>query len=332
MLSLLLMLAPFAQASLIDDGYHFSQFSANPNVADYGEWWFFDFYQNNVKGLIQYSLWDPTGATQFSFGLMYVSIQRAGTTLDVYFPIPWDYIATDSNSANLAIGPETISVNSGVYTISGDVADAQGNEVMWNLQYIQQLPSLNGIRDLPTAPGEAMNWYVQMPSAVVYGAIIVNGQTIAINGARGYHDHNWGVWKLSDTVWNWFQTSTPNMAITAYDFYAVNKGQITTQFNGQTITFQKSQYLVINYAWTTLAGLPFPQKTVVLAANSQATLLLNIQVNPLETGSVAREYPGVAWFVLDSNAIFNGLLITHHGVTAINSVGFREYAFDVPLP
>ena len=340
-LALIMLLPSFAQAALVDDGYHFNQFSSSPNVADYGEWWYFNLNQPDVKAAIQYSLWDPTGATPFSFGLMYVSIQRANTNLDVFYPISWSYVVTSDSSANLVMGPdqygiaESISVDSsGVYTLNGVVADVQGNTVAWNLQYIQQVPSLSGIRHLKTAPGEEMNWYVQMPSAIVYGAIIVNGETIVVNGARGYHDHNYGVWKLSDTVWNWFETNTPNTAIVGYDFYSMHKGQITVQLDGQTITFTKNQYVVLNRDLTTIPalGLPFPQKTTVLAFNGKNTLILNINVNVAETGFVARDYPTATWIVLESNAVFTGTLITGCHATRINSVGFREYAIDVPNP
>jgi hypothetical protein len=343
LLALILLLPAFAEAALVDDRYHFNDYASNPNVADYGEWWFFNFYQPDIKGVIQYSLWDPTGATPYSFGLMYVSVQRNNSTLDMFFPIPWDYVATSDSSADLVMGPETISVNDGAYTISGYVADMQGNEVAWNLQYMQQLPSVDGIRQLKTDlsnPDEEMNWYVQMPSAVVYGAIVVNGETVMINGARGYHDHNWGPWKLSNTVWNWFQTSTPNSAIVGYDFYALNKGQITVQLNDKTIAFKKSQYFVVNYDWITttslVPGLPlrFPRKTAVVAFNSEYILLLNVKVQVGETGYVARDYPesGAIWVVLESNAQFTGTLIGHHTCERINSVGFREYAIDIPIP
>lgn len=330
-LSLLLMCTSYAQATLIDDAYHFDQFTQNPNVGDYAEWWFFSFNSPIVNGLIQYSLWDPTGAGEFSFGLMYVSLQNADGTLDVFYPIPWQFVTTSTSSADLAIGPESISVNSGVYTIAGYVEDEQGNTVAWNLQYIQQVDSLSGIRNLVTAPDEAMNWYVQMPKAVVNGEIIVNGQTIEVNGATGYHDHNWGVWKLSDTVWNWFETSTADLTIVGYDFYALNQGQITVQFGDQAVTFQKNEYRVLNRDWTSFGGLPFPQRTIVLASNGEYRLVLNIKVSPTETGVVAREYPTALWVVLDSSAVFNGVLVGPDVTTSIHSVGFREYALDVPL-
>lgn len=327
--------ASFAQATIADDGYHFESFSSSQNVADYGEWWFFNFYQSDIKGVIQYSLWNPADASPSafpSFGLMFVSIQRNSETLDVFFPIPWSYIVTSESTADLIMGPESISVASGVYTLNGYVADEFGNEVSWNLQYVQQIPSLNGIRNLPTSPSEKMNWFVQMPSAVVSGVIIVNGETVVID-ARGYHDHNWGTWKLSDTVWNWFQTSTPDWAIIGYDFYDMHKGQITVQFGSQTVTFKKNQYTVLNQEYVTtspIPELPFPQKTTVLASNDEYTLMLNIEVSSAETGYVAVPYPDVTWVVLESNAVFSGFLVGQGTCLQISSVGFREYALDIP--
>lgn len=324
------------QATLVDDGYHFT--SSVPNPQDYVEWWFFDFVQPDIKGVIQYSLWDPSGLTSLSFGLMFVSIQRdTATTIDILFPIPWEYIMTSQTSADLVMGPETITVKSGAYALKGYVADEDGNEVSWKLHYVQEEPSLYGIRNLETAPNEAMNWYVQMPSATVYGTIVVNGETFHLHGARGYHDHNWGSWQLSDTVWNWFQTSTPSMATIGYDFYALNTGQITVQSGTETITFDKSQYKIVNQAFKPAltpylpVPLPIPTKTTVFANNGEYILMLNIHIDVGETSFIAREYSNVLWLVAESNAVFSGFLAGDHCVMPINSVGFREYAIDIPL-
>jgi hypothetical protein len=267
---------------------------------------------------------------------MYVSLQQKSGVLNFIFPLPWSTVTTSTSNANLNMGPESIAVSgAGVYTISGTVEDQAGNVASWNLKYTQQLPSLYGIRSLQSPiPGESMNWYVQMQTAAVSGTLTLNGETIHIS-ALGYHDHNWGDFLLPTILWNWFQTSTPGLAVIGYDFYNLNKGQITVQVGSQLVTFSKNQYVYLDRDNTTtsLTGVPltFPQQSTILAFNGKYSLELNIRVNAAETGFTGESYsPTAAWFVLESTATFTGLLTGPHTFTPINSVGFREYTLDTP--
>ena len=131
-------------------------------------------------------------------------------------------------------------------------------------------------------------------------------------------------------LWNWFQTNTPEYAIVSYDFFALNTGQITFEFAGQTIQFEKSQYKIFNSGWTTLPELPFkfPTKTTVVANNGEYILTLNIQTGA--TGYVAKPEQNLVWIVLESDATFKGQLISQGVVEQIESVGFREYTVNIP--
>jgi hypothetical protein len=59
-LALTMVLPRLAQAALLDDRYHFSDYDpSNTNISEYCEWWFFNLYQPDIQAVIQYSLWDP---------------------------------------------------------------------------------------------------------------------------------------------------------------------------------------------------------------------------------------------------------------------------------
>jgi hypothetical protein len=342
-----MVLPRLAQAALLDDRFHFSDYDpSNTNISEYCEWWFFNLYQQDIQAVIQYSLWDPaqTPGNPYSLGMTYVSIHRNNAALDILFPITWESIVTSESDASLTIetemfGPERIVVNTdGSYSISGGVTD--GNYIVtWDLTYEQQLGSLN-VNTIEISETEEMNWYAQMPSAIVSGTITVTvigeniGETIEIGG-RGYHDHNWGPWRLTDTLWNWFETNTPEWAIVGYDFFALNTGQITVELEGQTIQFEKNQYSIINYCWKTLPGLPFiefPTKTTVIANNGESILLLNVATGA--TGYVTKPEigTGYAWIVFESDATFKGELIGNGEAKQMASVGFREYTVKIPYP
>jgi hypothetical protein len=334
LLCLIICLPSIVSATLSDDGYHFSDYDESPNVSDYGEWWYFNFVQENVQAVIQYSLWDPAHITETSFGLMYVSISYEEETSDILFPIPWDYITTSENSANLVMGPNTITVSEESYTLQGYVEDPQGKTVSWDLQYIQTAQSLEvETINMSPDPNEEMNWYAQMPSAMVQGVLIINGNTILID-ATGYHDHNWGPWKLYNGLWNWFQTSNQDLALIGYDFYSLGYGSITVLLNEETITFDEGTYQIINYDWefNPEAFQLHPTKTLVIARSRGYSLILNIVVQ--KTGLVQRLYEDeeILWTVFESTASFSGFLAGRGYYKVIESAGFAEYTTSIQFP
>jgi hypothetical protein len=335
LLCLILCFPAIVSAVLSDDGYHFSDYDESPNVSDYGEWWYFNFYQENVQGVIQYSLWDPAHTTDTSLGLMYVSISYEGETLDFLFPFyDWNDIITSENSANLTIGSNTITVSDDFYTLQGFVADIEGNIVVWNLQYIQTTQSLEvETINMSLDPNEEMNWYLQMPSATVLGVLYFNGTPIPIN-AIGYHDHNWGPWKLYNGLWNWFQTSNQDLAVVGYDFYSLGCGSITVFLNEEKITFEEGTYQIFNYDWefNPEAFQFYPKKTLVFAESRGYFLALNIAVQ--NTGLVGRGYENeeILWTVFESTASFRGLLVGRGSYEIIDSGGFTEYTTSIPFP
>jgi len=334
MLCILMLMPSVAQATLTDDGYHFEDYKDWPNVGNYGEWWYFNFYQSDIQGVIQYSLWDPTNLTETHYGLMYVSMFWNGTVTSIYFPIPWQYIVTSETSADLIMGPNTISVYDGVYGLEGYVLDLEGNTIAWNLQYMQSSPSLDGFRNFEVYANEELNWYAQMPSAMVYGVIILNGVPIPVVGANGYHDHNWGVWELYHGLWNWFQTSDNGLAIVGYDFYTMNEGAISVLLDQEEITFEKDQYRLINCRWKfNLETLQFyPTKTIIIAFNGD--YLLFLQINVEQTDLIARAYieESILWIVFESTAHFRGFLFGEGTHKRINSTGYKEYVINTILP
>jgi hypothetical protein len=334
LLCLIICLPSIVSATLSDDGYHFSDYDESPNVSDYGEWWYFNFVQEDVQAVIQYSLWDPAHMTETSFGLMYVSISYEEETRDILFPIPWDNIITSEDSANLVMGPNTITVSEEFYTIQGYVEDLQGNTVSWDLKYIQTAQSLEvETINMSPDPNEEMNWYAQMPSATVQGVLIISGNIILID-ATGYHDHNWGPWKLYNGLWNWFQTNNQDLTLVGYDFYSLGYGSVTVLMNKETITFDEGTYQIINCYWefNPEAFQLYPTKTLVIARNRGYSLILNIVVQ--KTGLVQRFYEddGILWTVFESTASFSGVLAGRGYYKVIESAGFAEYTTSIQFP
>jgi hypothetical protein len=182
-------------------------------------------------------------------------------------------------------------------------------------------------------PNEEMNWYLQMPSATVLGILNFNGTPILID-ATGYHDHNWGPWKLYNGLWNWFQTSNQDLAVVGYDFYSLGCGSITVLLDEEKITFEERAYQIINYDWELKpeAFQLYPTKTLVFAESKGYSLILNIAVQ--QTGLVQRLYEneGIVWTVFESTASFRGVLVGRGSCKMIDTEGFKEYTTSIPFP
>jgi len=60
--------------------------------------------------------------------------------------------------------------------------------------------------------GQDLSWTVGMPRAEVSGTVEVDGRRYVLDGAPGYHDHNYGAFDLSDEAhggWDWSQVHLP---------------------------------------------------------------------------------------------------------------------------
>lgn len=60
------------------------------------------------------------------------------------------------------------------------------------------------------ARGWVSGYVVPVLEGVLAGALEVEGRRVALDGGRGYHDHNWGFWK--DVSWRWGQVAGPRFS------------------------------------------------------------------------------------------------------------------------
>ncbi len=67
----------------------------------------------------------------------------------------------------------------------------------------------------PTAIHGARGWVsgyvVPVLSGSLHGTLRVGGETISLDGATGYHDHNWGFWE--GVRWQWGQVASGDLSI-----------------------------------------------------------------------------------------------------------------------
>ena len=54
-------------------------------------------------------------------------------------------------------------------------------------------------------------YVVPVLSGDLHGSLQVGGDTISLDGATGYHDHNWGFWE--GVRWQWGQVANGDLSI-----------------------------------------------------------------------------------------------------------------------
>lgn len=195
------------------DGYHWKP-SDNPLKSQYVEWWFFTVLdESNDLGLVfGYGLSDPgnffgqRGAVVSSmvYPQFNVAPMKNISTLNTNTLIPFEQFVAHSQNATVTMGPENsiTVIDEYTYHLVGRSADGL---TWWNLTYVQLADGMNENVEVPELM--QLDWVSYMPAARVSGVMHYQGQTIQINNALGYHDHNYGYWPEAIFNWLWAQFS-----------------------------------------------------------------------------------------------------------------------------
>jgi len=113
---------------------------------------------------------------------------------------------------NLDIGPSRVRLDGLRYLVSVRLrAEDDGSEIEGTLTL-----DPDAGRSLPPvairgARGWLSGYVVPVLSGRISGALTAGGETISLEGASGYHDHNWGFWR--DVRWQWGQVGSNDLSI-----------------------------------------------------------------------------------------------------------------------
>jgi hypothetical protein len=320
---------PVPEAS---DGYHLLYWLGSGRLADYNEWWYFNFYDttNNIQAIFTYQIANPLNVSGLGISELSTAVYSSGGILvdgSAYFTPAF---SASPLKANVTIGkPNAITViDDNTYQITGATRDGK---VSWNLLYQRTAPSWFAFSRLNVSsePWELMSWLPYMPAAAVSGTLTVNGTTYQVN-ATGYHDHNWGEWNFETVPWNWAQVSqsnlTPALTFDLGDFPDEQDGVASVEVNGERYVFQHSQYTLIHTQWATdpTFNVEYPTQSKFTANNGTAQITLTMNVIANQGLSTASSPPELVIF--EQTAAYTGEVTVGSTVTNISSNGFKEYA------
>lgn len=130
---------------------------------------------------------------------------RAGVSLAVYERgrgwhgtmalHPFEATRATPGRLDLSIGGNAVGYEDGRYVVRGALKDGS---VVLDATWTPRTTSLRVDR-----LGGIVNTFI-LPSLAVDGTVRIRGREYPLQGATGYHDHNWGLWDWGGGLgWNW---------------------------------------------------------------------------------------------------------------------------------
>ncbi len=171
----------------------------------WAEWYYFNILLPDGWLYLTYMLAGEVGYGEWGGRLLATRVRRTGEQVfDETFAAA--QVTFGAGESGLVIGPSSVTIRpDGVYDVSATIRDPVAGTMEVELEVAaperRYLPpvSVGGDR-IPSG------YVVPMLDARATGRVCESGRCERVDGARAYHDHNWGVWR--DVTWDWGQANT----------------------------------------------------------------------------------------------------------------------------
>ena len=197
----------------------------HPDLSDdlYKEWLYFNFIDeaNDLKFIVSFNIGgNLTGETGNSTMLMAYQIEddytQMGSAVGSY---PIESVNYSADSPDLTLDENNyvrLMPNGYKVHAEGFGLNAFGEpiQMIYDATYIPKADPTLLFSGIIGDSGD-MNWISAAPACKVEGSLTINGVgynlEYDLNGVRGYHDHNWGIWDWDDNMgWDWGQAIEMN--------------------------------------------------------------------------------------------------------------------------
>ena len=313
------------EASAKDDAYHYMKNGIDDQR--YQEWWRFYVLDNDTCLMLLYLLSDPDNISQNGkIEVQALAMQRGQTAaLGAHQSRGF---GGDSRSPMLEIDGSGFSLqgDSDLH-VWGSLEDgAEGVDMSWDLTFQPLAKPWFAIpvqAHLGPLAGDWIKWLVYMPSADVRGSLTIDNKTVDILG-KGYHDHAWGRFALSDARMTTAWTAEPLHG------FSLSFGQITGETlaflglekDGKSMVFPQNKIKVsqIGHSSDNKTSLSYPSSYRVEAESSEYEL--NFTVDVLQSDAINLDFlspePGLTIF--HQISLLQGTLTSRYG----ESYEFKE--------
>jgi hypothetical protein len=291
-----------------DDGFHFEEYANQPHAFWYTEWWYFNFIDpdSGMGGEVTFAVFNPGN----ELGLGSASLNAIFVEPGQDPVVKMDYhsmgtFSAERKRANVTLAGNRVTVvDASTYHIQAKSEDGRFEA---DLTYHQADAPQFLVDRQPGQGWELTSWLVYMPRAEVDGKVRVNGREHRLQGAVGYHDHDWGRWEVWKRDWSWADVAD---ARSDFGFVLAEKGAFTTsiayvrhgdlrlQLPDTRCTFVESSWKHWGLLWA------YPRKLAFNGTDADDLYRLELEWVVEDTG-VLWHYPLV---VFEQTARFKGTL------------------------
>jgi len=318
-------------ATLKDDGYHFGEFKDSPHAFWYTEWWYFNFIddESGLAGMATIAVFDPGDVHGLGTANLTASVFKlgAGKPKPIIEYSPGRDFSASAEKADVSLLNSRIEVISDtVYRI---VVEPQHSPTRMDLEFKASDEPRMLAHNVHGSGWDTSSWLSYMPSAVVSGTLEFEGKKYTLTNARGYHDHDWGMWEEYKRTWSWAQFSSPAKEI-SFDFGFHAAFQVSVAYlrlGDARVTFDQTKFKISQekfQRWMLFWKYPTQMTFEGEDSTGQYKLELNWQV--VDTLTLWK-YPVI---VFEQNAHFNGTVYRRENgewkeCCSIDENGFCEY-------
>ncbi len=206
-------------ATLQDDAYHVGEYMNDCHRFWYTEWWYFNFIDpvTKLNGMVTFSVFNATDIACLGVcnlnGFIAPPGRPSGTTKPIVEYHSIKSFSASDQMANVQLKRNRIEVlDPNRYLVT---AASEDGRMAMKLTYEQADKPQFFIREQHSDTYWGVSsWLNYMPSARVNGIVSFEGTDYPLKDATGYHDHDWGMWKVYQETWSWGEVSVPDKEIT----------------------------------------------------------------------------------------------------------------------
>ena len=262
-------------------------------------------------------------------GRMLATRVRPGSAERVYdIRVPSEQVSFAEGQPNLVIGPSSVKIeDDGTYTLAARIPSEAGGAPLT----VDLTVSADTRRYLPPVEiggeGIVSGYTVPLLDAHASGRLCEGSRCQAIEGARTYHDHNWGTW--GGVTWDWGQAQAGDYSVL---YGGVSDGDRERGAAGPRILYlTDSQGFAGIFSirrlttwWPDGNGRAAPDSISILATSGRDSVELHVEVGHTRSTPVPVwvDNPAALFFQMRGSAVLSGRL--HGGAIREEGDGFFE--------
>ncbi len=322
------------ELSMNDDGFHFSEYQDHSHKLFYVEWWYYNFCDpaTGLTGMVTFAICNPGNELDLGTASLNFAIFEPGKDVvtDIEFFHVTHFTAV-KDSADVSIAQSSVQVkDDNTYHIK---AISETHDIKFDLVFEKKAPAQLLANNVPGySDWEISSWLVYMPSAKVTGTVYANGKTTTLANAKGYHDHDWGMWMLPERIWSWSQFSTDDhrMAFDIGFHAAFQKSTAYMMWDDKNLYFPQDNFKTQQSDWEAWRLFwKYPTKVQFSSVDSTGQYELKLIWDVTQTSTLWK-YPLI---VFEQACQFKGELCTYDAnnpgggtvLETIDTEGFCEY-------